>query len=233
MDPYVEFAARLQTVNYFQDHSHMEGKRVGSRQSYSLPAYFPVASCASMFAAGTSLHAIAITVSECIFALRCYAMWNRNKIIFVISLFTTVTFSSPPLPVIHGCYKTGANTILFATFVVIMVSEAIIVCSTLFRAHQHFRYGHNALIHSLARDGVFYCLCMFGMSVANLFVIFALPIQYSEMLNTYQAVMHTILACRMQLHLRKIDRTIYRVCPTIELELRPMSFSSVEDVPEV
>ncbi|KAH7927033.1 hypothetical protein BV22DRAFT_1032258, partial [Leucogyrophana mollusca] len=216
-----------------------------------IDSFFPIHCIqASERTSKTILHAIAITISECIFALRCYAMWNGSRVIFAISCFTltasitslvvilgpflpSVTFGEPPLPIIHGCYKTGANSTLFVCFVVIMISEAIIISLTLYRAHKHFHYAPNALIQRLTRDGVFYCLSVFAMSVTNVLVIFLLPIQYSELLNTYQAVMHTILASRMQLHLRKVDRHIHLAGPPIDVCLSPMSFSRSVGLPDV
>ncbi|KIJ64244.1 hypothetical protein HYDPIDRAFT_28678 [Hydnomerulius pinastri MD-312] len=65
------------------------------------------------------------------------------------------------------------------------------------------------------------------MSVINVLLIFLLPIQYSELLHTYQVVMHTILATRMQLHLRKIDRRIYVSGQLSDESLPPMSFSQL------
>ncbi|KIJ06145.1 hypothetical protein PAXINDRAFT_20650 [Paxillus involutus ATCC 200175] len=186
------------------------------------------------------LNAIAITLSEVIFGFRVYAMWNRSRailvimcckitvsvaaLIFIFQLFLpSVTFGKPPLPIISGCYKTGANSVIFASFVVIMVSEAVTTALTLYRAFRHFRHTPNALIQNMTRDGAFYCVAMFSLSVANVLVIFLLPIQYSELLDTYQSVMHTILATRMQLHLRKVDRHTYFV-DTLQESFTPITF---------
>ncbi|KIJ07001.1 hypothetical protein PAXINDRAFT_19798 [Paxillus involutus ATCC 200175] len=187
-----------------------------------------------------ALDAVAITLSEVIFSFRVYAMWNRDRAVLVISCCTaivslvalififqsflpSVTFGEPPLSIISGCYKTGANSVIFASFVVIMGAEAVTTALTLYRAFRHFRHTPNALIRNMTRDGVFYCLSMFIMSVANVLVIFLLPIQYSELLSTYQSVMHTILATRMQLQLRKVDRRRY-FADTLRESLTPMSF---------
>ncbi|KIK83524.1 hypothetical protein PAXRUDRAFT_153138 [Paxillus rubicundulus Ve08.2h10] len=187
-----------------------------------------------------ALDAVAIALSEVIFSFRAYAMWNRDRVVLAILCFTaivslvalififqsflpSVTFGEPPLPIISGCYKTGANSVIFASFVVIMGAEAVTTALTLHRSFSHFRHMPNALIQNMTRDGVFYCVTMFVMSVANVLVIFLLPIQFSEILSAYQSVMHTILATRMQLHLRKVDRQRYFLDPFQE-SLAPMSF---------
>ncbi|KAF9219832.1 hypothetical protein BS17DRAFT_882632 [Gyrodon lividus] len=193
----------------------------------------------------TVLHAIAITLSEVIFGLRAYAMWNRNRMVLIIACCTitasmvalilifltflpSVTFGEPPLSIISGCYRVGASSVLFVSFVVIILSETVTVSLTLCRACRYFRYTPNVLIQHLTRDGVFYCLSMFAMSLANVLVILLLPIQYSELLNTYQAVMHTILATRMQLHLRRLDRYTHLAGPSIDESLSSMSFRELD-----
>ncbi|KIJ09192.1 hypothetical protein PAXINDRAFT_17714 [Paxillus involutus ATCC 200175] len=62
------------------------------------------------------------------------------------------------------------------------------------------------------------------MSVANVLVIFLVPLQYVDMITVYQAVMHTILTIRMQLHLRKVNEHTYLGDRFAEDSLAPMSF---------
>ncbi|KAF9234555.1 hypothetical protein BU15DRAFT_78912 [Melanogaster broomeanus] len=48
-----------------------------------------------------------------------------GSLIFIFFRFMpSVTFGEPPLPIVSGCYMTGASPILFASFVVIMLVEA-------------------------------------------------------------------------------------------------------------
>ncbi|KIK75771.1 hypothetical protein PAXRUDRAFT_835556 [Paxillus rubicundulus Ve08.2h10] len=187
------------------------------------------------------LEAVAITLSEVTFGLRSYVMWNQNRAVLVIyccvaaayiasfvfilqSFLPSVTYGEAPLPAISGCYKTGGSTIVFASFVVIMLTEAVTTALTLYRALRNFWHTPNALVRSVTRDGVFYCVSMFSMSIANVLLIFFLPLQYGDMIAVYQTVMHTMLATRMQLHLRKSNQQTCLVGPFGEQSLAPMSF---------
>ncbi|KIJ09190.1 hypothetical protein PAXINDRAFT_17712 [Paxillus involutus ATCC 200175] len=140
------------------------------------------------------------------------------------SFLPSVTYGEAPLAIIPGCYKTGISTIVFASFVVIMLAEAVTVTLTLYRAYHYFRHTPNALVQNMTRDGAFYCVTMFCMSVANVLVIFLVPLQYVDMITVYQAVMHTILTIRMQLHLRKVNEHTYLGDRFAEGSLVPMSF---------
>ncbi|KAF9230740.1 hypothetical protein BU15DRAFT_83250 [Melanogaster broomeanus] len=106
--------------------------------------------------------------------------------------------------------------------------SAVTTSLTLYRAYRHFRNAPNTLSQNLARDGAFYCLSMFVMSVANVLVIFQLPVQYLQVLATYQTVMHTILATRMQLHLRKVDWSLRLGDPLSNEYVLPMSFRPMD-----
>jgi len=124
---------------------------------------------------------------------------------------------------------TGASPVLYLVFVVIICAEAVTTSLTLYRAYGHFRHGRNVLVQSLTYDGVFYCVCMFTLSVVNVIVIFLLPAQSSEVLTTYQAVIHTILASRMQIHLRKLHRFPHLANPFLDGSGLPMgSFKQVD-----
>ncbi|KAF8835816.1 hypothetical protein BDN67DRAFT_984372 [Paxillus ammoniavirescens] len=185
------------------------------------------------------LEVVAITLSEVIFGLRAYAMWNRDKAVVVIyccvaivsvgatvfmlySFLPSVTFGESPIAIISGCTKTGGSSVIFAGFVAIMLVEAVTTALVLSRAYRHFRHIPNALVQNMTRDGVFYCMTMFSMSVANFLLIFLNPI-YADIIILYQTITHTILATWMQLHLRKVDQHTY-LDRFAEESLAPMSF---------
>ncbi|KIK76210.1 hypothetical protein PAXRUDRAFT_18372 [Paxillus rubicundulus Ve08.2h10] len=188
------------------------------------------------------LEVIAITLSEVIFGLRAYAMWDRNRAVLVMyccvatayiaafafilqSFLPSVTYAEAPLEIISGCYKTGGSTIVFASFVVIMLAEAVTTTLTLYRAYHYFRHTPNALVQNMTSDGMYYCMSMFSMSVVNVLLIFLVPIQYGDMIAVYQTVMHTMLATRMQLHLRKINQHPYLIDLFTEESFASVSFT--------
>ncbi|KIJ12967.1 hypothetical protein PAXINDRAFT_170864 [Paxillus involutus ATCC 200175] len=145
------------------------------------------------------LETVAIALSEVTFGLRAYAMWNRNRAVLVIyccvaiayvavevfvlqSVLPSVTFGEPPIAIIPGCYETGGSDIDFVSFVVIMVAEAVTTTLTVYRAYRHFRHTPNALVQNMTRDGVFYCVTMFSMSITNALFTLLLPVRLSTLL---------------------------------------------------
>ncbi|KIJ08643.1 hypothetical protein PAXINDRAFT_172858 [Paxillus involutus ATCC 200175] len=168
-------------------------------------------------------------------------MWNQNRAILVTyccvaivyvavvvsmlqSFLRSVTFGESPIAMISGCYKTSGNSVVFAAFVVIIFVEAVTTALTLYPAFRHFRHAPNSLSQNMTRGGVFYCVTMFSMSVANIFLILLVPVRLLASFLVYQTVMHTVLATRMQLHLRKVDQHTYLMDRLAEESLVPMSF---------
>jgi len=205
-----------------------------------------VGTCHSMFYAITIVYLACIVFSELTFRVRAYAVCSKSRLVLIIlcctlaaslgllaficfQFLSSVSFGEPPISLIYGCYITSASYIFFGVFVIIMCSEAVTTYLTLYRAYRLFRYGPNVLVQNLMRDGAFYCLCMFAMSIANVLVIFLLPVPYSQVLIIYQGVMHTILATRAQLHLRKLHRSVRLPSPLSEGSVLPMgSFKQVD-----
>ncbi|KIJ12977.1 hypothetical protein PAXINDRAFT_170887, partial [Paxillus involutus ATCC 200175] len=145
------------------------------------------------------LETVAIAFSEVTFGLRAYAMWNRSRAVLVIyccvaiayvavqvfilqSDLPSVTYGESPIAIIPGCYETGGSDIDFAIFVVIMVTEAVTTTLTVYRAYWHFRQTPNALVQNMTRDGVFYCVTMFSMSITNALFTLLLPVRLSALL---------------------------------------------------
>ncbi|KIK83523.1 hypothetical protein PAXRUDRAFT_832052 [Paxillus rubicundulus Ve08.2h10] len=142
-------------------------------------ANLDVHTCAVLLYIIVVLEAFAIALSDVTFGLRAYAMWNRNKTVLVVyccvaiahvaitafifqSFFSSVTFGEPPLPIISGCYRISANSVIFASFVVVIFTEAVTTALILYRAFRHFRHTPNALVQNMTRDGFFYCVTMFS-----------------------------------------------------------------------
>ncbi|KIK92092.1 hypothetical protein PAXRUDRAFT_595836 [Paxillus rubicundulus Ve08.2h10] len=166
----------------------------------SLGVNVGVHTCKIVFYVLAVLETVAIALSQVIFGLRAYAMWNRNKAVLVTyccvavgyvaaivcilqSFLPSVTYGPPPLPIISGCYKTGGSSVDFATYVVIMLADAVTTTLTVYRAYRHFRHTPNALVQTMTRDGVLYCVSVFSMSIANVLIMLLVPPQYADIIT--------------------------------------------------
>ncbi|KAH7924486.1 hypothetical protein BV22DRAFT_1129788 [Leucogyrophana mollusca] len=113
---------------------------IGMNLYQSLKANLNPEMCHPLYEAGACLSGVSLVCSECIFFLRAYALWARNrKVLLVLScslvvlvvavivvLFTyqsSIKFTVPPVPVITGCYRTGQDNVLFIAYLLLLVFE--------------------------------------------------------------------------------------------------------------
>lgn len=148
--------------------------------------------------------------------LRTYALWGSDRRILIILFSTFFGVSAPCLAILvyfirslrygdsplSGCYVTESSGILFANFVLLMLFETIIMCLTIWIGIKRFRHSRNRLVHILYRDGIFYFVYIFMISMGNIIVLLAGPPQYLDLMTTLQRVVHSILSTRIILHTR-------------------------------
>ncbi|KIJ06459.1 hypothetical protein PAXINDRAFT_20357 [Paxillus involutus ATCC 200175] len=92
-------------------------------------------------------------------------LWTCEALLYILAVVITLSNDwDAPLAIISGCYKTGASSVVFANFVVIMLAEGgapestfLTTALTLYRAFGHFPHTPNALVQNMTRDGAFYC----------------------------------------------------------------------------
>ncbi|KAF9232722.1 hypothetical protein BU15DRAFT_67217 [Melanogaster broomeanus] len=155
------------------------------------------------FARGVYTHLMVRVDIVVTFLLRVYAMWNRSRLVLTI-LCCTLAASVGALMFLFIRFSptVTCNSNLSVSFIVLMCAEAVNTSLMLYRAYRHFRHAPNVLIQNLTRNGVFYCVIMFGAILAG---PRSSRLSLAHSASRYQGVMHTILATRMQLHLRKLD----------------------------
>ncbi|KAG9314891.1 hypothetical protein JVU11DRAFT_3993 [Chiua virens] len=164
------------------------------------------------------IHAIGIIASEILLVVRTYAHWKKDKRILygllVYGALITAAALSINIMGSHefitgaeetvGCYMMSSrNSVL--VYALILAFEMAILILTIYKQHHDYRHVHDrrSLVHTLYFDGVVYILCIGLISVANVIVDAAFPIQYSDLLDIPQITFHSVLASRIMFHLRK------------------------------
>ncbi|KAF9492418.1 hypothetical protein BDN71DRAFT_1451636 [Pleurotus eryngii] len=130
--------------------------------------------------------------------LRTYAIWNRRRsiqltlyilclLVFVPSLVVTQLESASLIygPSEGGCNLEHASVIIFVAYVLLVISETIIVTLTLIKAFQHLRHTRSSWVVQLYRDGFLFYLYLLGFAVANVIVPVAGPPELANWLATF------------------------------------------------
>ncbi|KAH7915751.1 hypothetical protein BJ138DRAFT_1141204 [Hygrophoropsis aurantiaca] len=207
--------------------------------------------CHPLYEVGAGLSGLSLVCSECIFFLRTYAIWGRNRKVLVVLtsslvalvvavivvLFTyqsSIKFVTPPVPVITGCYRTGQDNVLFIAYLLLLVFELEVLAFTLFKAVKQYRQAHNQLLQILIQHNIFYFGCGFVFSVANILCLTLLQGSNSDIISSseLQTAMHAILVTRMHLHLWE-QAGISSPPQTADFDLIPMTNMEFAEVPAV
>ncbi|KAF9465495.1 hypothetical protein BDZ94DRAFT_347747 [Collybia nuda] len=187
---------------------------------YYLNANASFRTCSILDSVTLWMTSFGIAMSEAILLLRTYALWSRSRIILVflttqfVGIYITVIivltifirsvkYGSPPLSIIKGCYDVEGSDILFIAFVLLLWNETVIFVLTMWIGIKRYRHSHNPLIVVLYRDGILFFALLFAISCTYIFVLTLGPTEYYDILNTFQRVVHSILASRIMLHVRE------------------------------
>ncbi|KAA1472912.1 hypothetical protein DENSPDRAFT_881622 [Dentipellis sp. KUC8613] len=183
------------------------------------------ATCSAIYSTCGWMIAYGVGISEIILIFRTWAIWEKDKrigysmgVLFVVAWIIMSVYLNKFLksmefmpiqlisPNLRGCFVTKVNGTLYICYVMSLSYETLIVCLTLIRGFQHFRITNSPLIYSLYRDGILAYLFMLVSSIANLVVLLAGPLGYTNLLSAAQRVFHVVLTTRIVLNIRRAAR---------------------------
>lgn len=181
------------------------------------------AACRSTYILQEVILVLGILACEAILLIRAWALWDRNKVLggflficfvgaMVSSLaiqaiwiksmkfaFEATRFSGPRCGILSGDFKS-----VLSSFAIIIFLESLVILLTMTKlAKQCYVLGSRhffaGIVGVLLRDGLFFFICLFGISVANMLVVWS----GSDALIPMQRVLHSILGVRFLFHLRE------------------------------
>jgi len=176
--------------------------------------------CHSIFAFIDWGGSVVIAAAEAILIMRTSALAGHNKWLVVpllvlfagVTIFSfvivsiilrTITYGKSPVPTFRACYPIKGAVIGYIPFVLILFLETLIMVITLVIWIRKFRYTHSQLVVSLFSDGIIFYIYIFCISFINIIIQPFGPIEMVESLIILQIVMHSLLSCRVLLHVRR------------------------------
>ncbi|KAG1781264.1 hypothetical protein EV702DRAFT_1193443 [Suillus placidus] len=154
------------------------------------------------------MHFLGIIASEGLLIARIYGFSGNNNICLIVLLsFSSVILamavilSAAPMNlniprVSPPCVFEGARSSALP-YGLLLFFEIVLMSTTAFLRYRHYFGSHSPLMRSIYRDGLLYMFCIMMVSAANVIVIAVLPLSFSDMLDTPQIVMHSVLASRI------------------------------------
>lgn len=184
----------------------------------------PISVCRTTYQYAAWMFVVGMACAELILTLRTWAVWEKDKRLsyFLPILFCTVWTAgfiimgfylrgtqhiASPLPQLFGCIVLDANHILSACYILLMVYDACILFLMVIRGISAFRSGGDSqFMRVVYSDGIIYYIYLFSLSFINTIIILKLPGDYVNLMVMMERVVHSVLACRVVLHIRQQGR---------------------------
>ncbi|KAI0045044.1 hypothetical protein FA95DRAFT_173081 [Auriscalpium vulgare] len=176
--------------------------------------------CKRQFTAVTWLITSGVLISEFILLLRTYAIWERRRWVLILCCSIAAFLYAPAILVTElevkslrfadartdgrpGCALEHAGSIIFISYVLLMISETIIFVLTAIKAVQHLRRTRSPMVVALYRDGVLFYFYILIVTLANVIVPVAAPSAFANWLATPQRALHSIMCTRVLLSIQR------------------------------
>ncbi|KAG2095451.1 uncharacterized protein F5147DRAFT_718329 [Suillus discolor] len=151
---------------------------------------------------------------------------------FYVKLIAWVKCTSSPEvkeePPLGTCYFEDTRNEA-VVYIFLAMFESVILILTVYKRVHDYKNFQSGIVVTLYHDGMFYMLCILGITLANVIIGAALPSAYSDMLDALQLVIHSVLASRILFRIRDSNERIHEPSmsvTTMELDcLRPPTMS--------
>jgi len=184
--------------------------------SYYLSFDSPFAPCpSSLQATENVIHIIGVVAAELLLILRTYAFWHGDKRLLygllayaVVTICAAIAIDTSPTQFLPGgqpqlgcLLESPRNSAL--VYAILLLYELVIFGLIAYKSFDASRGTRSSIVRIIYRDGIFYVLCIIAITLANVIITFWLPLEYSDLLDIPQIVLHSVLASRIMFNLRK------------------------------
>ncbi|KAG1854438.1 hypothetical protein DFJ58DRAFT_787912 [Suillus subalutaceus] len=177
--------------------------------------------CASTLE-GNIIHIISIVAAEALLVIRTWAFWQKSKklligllVYSVLTIAAAIAADLSPTMLIPGeepplgtCYfESTRNSAV--VYIFLAMFECVILTLTVYKRVHDYRDFQSGIVVTLYYDGMIYMLCILTITIANVIIGAALASAYSNMFDTLQLVIHSVLASRILFRLRHRNERVH------------------------
>ncbi|KAG1718253.1 hypothetical protein EDB19DRAFT_2031482 [Suillus lakei] len=216
----------------FQDEVHWIWSRPWNfiRMIFTISRYLPfVGSGLTAYAAlrvsgpcPPSLAENSIVAAEGLLVIRTWAFWGKSKRLLiglltysVVTVIAAVAVNVTPdhqftdVSMIPGpCgFETSQNAAI--VYAILGLFECVILILTAYKWFHDYQKFRSSIVTTFYGGSMLYMLCIIAITVTNVIVDTAFPIGFTNMFDTLQVVIHSVLASRILFHLRKSDSHVH------------------------
>ncbi|KAF6758685.1 hypothetical protein DFP72DRAFT_845039 [Ephemerocybe angulata] len=156
-----------------------------------------VGACQRIFASGSALTVVGVTVAEAILFLRVYALGGTNRKLgaFLLALYlgihgavyaclykflNSIIYTPSPFPDLVPCHPVKGNShMLSVVFILLLVSELVILVITFWIFFTKYKSSNSPLLTTFSRDGLSYFVLLSVVSTGNIICNLVAPVRGS------------------------------------------------------
>ncbi|KAG1724739.1 hypothetical protein EDB19DRAFT_294567 [Suillus lakei] len=166
------------------------------------------------------IHIISIVAAEGLLVIRTWAFWGKSKKLLIglltYSVATVIAavamnilpnhqLISTDISMIPGpCgFESSRNAAL--VYAILALFECVILILTAYKWFHDYWEIRSSIVTTVYGGSMVYMLCIIAITVTNVIIDAAFPVGFTNMFDTLQLVIHSVLASRILFHLRSSD----------------------------
>ncbi|KAJ4471950.1 hypothetical protein J3R30DRAFT_3522222 [Lentinula aciculospora] len=171
----------------------------------------------------TIFAAVTIGISDLILMLRTYSIYNKSRtILFIFGLSWMVisavciwamiqftnSFSTDEGDESLSCFLSKESKVVLICYFALLGGECVITLLTFWKTFDSYcRCGFHLgqVVSMIYCEGLFYYFMILPLTIANVTVLLLGPAGFLALLDSPLTVMHSILCCRLVLHVREVS----------------------------
>ncbi|KAG1819406.1 hypothetical protein EV424DRAFT_920846 [Suillus variegatus] len=165
--------------------------------------------------------AVGLTSLVALLVIRTWAFWQRSKKLLigllvygVLSIIAAIAADLTPTMLIPGeepplgtCYFESTRNAAIV-YLILAIFESVMLILNVYKRVHDYKEFESGLVVTLYHGGMFYMVCILAVTLANVIFEGALPSAYSNMFNSLQLVVHSVLASRILFRLRDSNERV-------------------------
>ncbi|KAG2138466.1 hypothetical protein DEU56DRAFT_334634 [Suillus clintonianus] len=172
------------------------------------------------------IHIISIVAAEGLLVIRTWAFWKKSRRMLIgLSIYSVVTIigavSMNVLPN-HQLISTDASAIpgpcgfessrnAALVYSILALFECVILFLTAYKKFSDYREIDSSIITTVYGGSMFYMLGIITITVTNVIIDAVLPVGFTNVFDTLQLVIHSVLASRIVFHLRSSHDRVHEM----------------------
>ncbi|KAG1743086.1 hypothetical protein EDB19DRAFT_584966 [Suillus lakei] len=170
------------------------------------------------------VHIISIVAAEALLVIRTWAFWQKSRKVLIglitFSMVTTITAVAVNVNPNHwlipggqstpGCYFESSRNAA-GVYCILAIFECGILILTAYKRFHDYRESQKSIVTAVYSGSMLYMLCIIAITVTNTIIDAVFPFGYSNMFDTLQLVIHSVLASRILFHLRSNNDRAYEM----------------------